>query len=359
MCLAATPSPGPTKGPWCELEPPEGQLLGGDTVQTAGDPRGGPNYIENARRYVAIPIWGGPFYLSDKPSLPAFDPDAIVLPRSEVHLDDDPLKGFEIAITRVYRSKAAADTVVSAFAYEGAYTFYLGAGRYIYPTIISNTTAPRLCAALRVAVDGERENARAAEKLSKDLLLWYVGARLPTKVSGGASVAATGAAKASGGVRLVFIEIGAGDLKASIELAKKGVKVMAVDPVVPAVSAVKELEAAGGTFIRGGADSLPAASADHVFQYFPWRIGGTGRSVGGGTWRLIDDAMKLLRPDGAAHFVTEDYETAEFLAKEAASKGLRVALTDSSAGAAASGASGAAVPSFSKALKVWLVNIYK
>ncbi|GEM_PF-5084797 len=86
---------------------------------------------------------------------------------------------------------------------------------------------------------------KAAEKLSIDLALWYVGARFPLKTgelpkgtsipkaaSAGASTAASGG---EGG--LVFVEIGAGDLKASIELAKKGgVKVIAVDPAAPGAS---------------------------------------------------------------------------------------------------------------------------
>jgi hypothetical protein len=162
---------------------------------------------------------------------------------------------------------------------------------------------------------------------------------------------------------LVFVEIGAGDLKASMELAKKsGVKVIAVDPVVPPASAITELEVAGGTFIKGTSKSLSPGTADHVFQYFPWKITGTGGRLsteGTGTWSLIEDTVNLLKPNGAAHFVTEELKTADFLAGEATKRGLRAVITETTAGAAAPGANGADVPGYSTALKVWLVNIYK
>lgn len=64
--------------------------------------------------------------------------------------------------------------------------------------------------------------------------------------------------------------------------------------------------------------------------------------------------MRLLKPRGVAHFVTEHKATAEYLVKEATRHNLRAVLTETSAGA-----SGAGVPQFSEALKVWLVNIYK
>ncbi len=166
---------------------------------------------------------------------------------------------------------------------------------------------------------------------------------------------------------LTFIEIGAGDLKASIEIAKKGgAKVIAVDPTVPGAAAVRELEVRGGKFVKGVAADVAPGTADHVFQYFPYQIGGRGstaiRGTTGtwsGTWSLIDDTVRLLKPKGAAHFVTEHYETAKYLAGESTRHGLRAVITETTAGAAAIGASGAGVPGFSKGLKVWMVNIYK
>jgi hypothetical protein len=188
------------------------------------------------------------------------------------------------------------------------------------------------------------------------------GGEAAAKAGAGAAAKELSGAAAKEG--LTFVEIGAGNLKASIELAKKGgVKVIAVDPVAPAgaagAAAVKELQGLGGQFVKGVAADLGPSTADHVFQYFPWKITGTGSFVEGGTWRLVEDTVRLLKPNGAAHFVTEEFATAEFLAKEASKRGLRAVITETTAGAAAPGASGAGVPAFSKALKVWLVNIYK
>jgi hypothetical protein len=74
---------------------------------------------------------------------------------------------------------------------------------------------------------------------------------------------------------------------------------------------------------------------------------------------LIRDTVRLLRPRGAAHFVTEDLKTAQFLAEEASSQGMKAVITETTAASAAPGASGAGVPGFSNAIKVWLVNVYR
>jgi hypothetical protein len=159
---------------------------------------------------------------------------------------------------------------------------------------------------------------------------------------------------------VTFVEIGAGDLRASIDLAKQGgVKVIAVDPVEPAAAAVKTLQDLGGSFVKGVATEVAPQTADHVFQYFPWRITGTGSWAGGGTFRLVEDTLRLLKSNGAAHFVTEEYATAEYLTGEASKRGLKAVITETTAGAAAPGAAGAGVPAYSSSLKVWLVNIYK
>lgn len=125
-----------------------------------------------------------------------------------------------------------------------------------------------------------------------------------------------------------------------------------------AAAAIQELEGLGGQFVKGVATDLAPATADHVFQYFPYKISGAGRTIASNIWRLITDTVRLLKPGGAAHFVTEDLATAQFLTEEAWTRGMRVVLTETAGGAAAPGAAGAGVPNFSQALKVWLVNIY-
>lgn len=338
-----------------------GEVLGYKDALSTSDPTKDPNYVQNGVKGVGILFWGGPFRL-DRQIVNGAGVDSVPLARNEVNLDTDPLKASALALNVVYKSRAVADQAVAAMGVPGTYTYYIGPGGYIFPTIISDTTAPALCATIRKALEMEREDAKAAEKTSIDLLLWYVGARFPVSAGSGPRAAAPALRAAASGSEkaLVFVEIGAGDLKASIELAKRGgVKVIAVDPVAPATGAIRELEAVGGTFVKGTAESVAPGTADHVLQYFPWRIQGTGRSVLGGTWRLISDTVRILRPGGAAHFVTEDLETAHFLAEEASSHGMRAVITETTAGAAAPGASGAGVPGFTKTLKVWLVNVYR
>jgi hypothetical protein len=351
-----------------------------DTIPIQGDPVNHANYIQNAVKGVGIFGWGGPFRL-DRTIVNGLGVDSIYLPRSEFNLVNDPLKSSAGALNAVYKSRAAADDALKALSSSGMYTYYMGPGGHIYPTIISDTTAPALCAALRKVLEVERTDAKAAENLSVDLALWYLGARFPAKVSepgappklprgtsipsaggGGATVAGGGQAVSGGEKALVFVELGAGDLKASTELAKKGgVKVIAVDPVAAPASAVQQLESAGGTFVKGTANSLSPGTADHVFQYFPYPMSGAGRLATGGTgtFSLVEDTLRLLKPNGAAHFVTEHAGTAEYLAGEATKKGLRAVITETTAGAAAPGASGMGVPNYSKVAKVFMVNIYK
>ncbi len=226
------------------------------------------------------------------------------------------------------------------------------------------STAPRIVSMLNAA-----QMIWAALGMLKVMQLQtmnpLMGGGMASGPSAGVGAAARGvgigaAARAAERESLTFVEIGAGDLKAAIDLAKRGgVKMIAVDVAPADAAAIQQLEALGGRFVKGVAANVVPGTADHVFQYFPWTIGGTGRSVLGGTWRLVSDTMRLLKPTGAAHFVTEDLKTAEYLAGEASSKGLRAVITKTTAGAAAPGASGAAVPNFSSKLEVWLVNIYK
>ena len=341
-----------------------GDLTVGAVDIGSASPSTHPNYIEQVVKSVSIPIWGGPFSLNREKL------GYLTLARQDCWLDQDPVAG-QLELTTVYMTRDFALAALSRLG-RGGYTYYLGAGGHIWPTRLSTTTAPWLCESLRKAIEVERADARAAENLGWDLLLWYVGARFPVKAGTGPSKppsmesagASAAAAKLAGAGKpaMVFVEIGAGDLKASLDIARRAkgtIQVIAVDPVAPSASAVAELEALGGKFVKGTAEAVEAGSAHHVFQYFPWRIGGSGQMVTGGTWRLITDTLRLLKPQGAAHFVTEDLATAEFLAKQASAKGMRAVITDGAAGVVAPGASGAAVPDFAANLKVWLVNVYK
>jgi hypothetical protein len=169
----------------------KGPTLGeiyGDAITTTGSPANDSKYIGNAIKAVAIPIWGGPFYLYQQ-VVNGLGTNEVILDRKDVALDDDPLKTSPFELRMLFASRRDADTAAAkagdAYKISGAYAYYKTGDGLVYPTILSDSTAPSLCKALRQAVANERANARAAEGLSKNLLLWYVGARFPMKPGGG------------------------------------------------------------------------------------------------------------------------------------------------------------------------------
>jgi len=169
--------------PGSEADRPIGEKLDiEDTLDIQGDPKVNANYVQNAFQGVGIFGWGGPFRLDHK-IVNGQGLDSVLIPRAEFTLDTDPLKDAAIAINKVYKTRAGAEAAAKAFGVPGAYAYYIGPGGHIYPTIISDTTAPALCQSLRKAIEVERTDAKAAENLSVQLLLWYVGARFPAKAS--------------------------------------------------------------------------------------------------------------------------------------------------------------------------------
>jgi hypothetical protein len=172
--------------------PTVGAVVGKDAVEVGGNPAASPKYLQNAIAAVGIPIWGGSFELYKK-VVNGAGTNGISLQRSEVPLANDPLRMSSFEIRVVYATRDAANSAVTAWNKPGAYAYYVGIGDLIFPTIISDTTAPALCDALRKAVEQERKDAQAAEKTSIALLLWYVGARFPPTVGAPTSkVAAAG-----------------------------------------------------------------------------------------------------------------------------------------------------------------------
>jgi murein DD-endopeptidase MepM/ murein hydrolase activator NlpD len=177
----------PTSGRHAPTPESSGPTLGDvykDAVSTDGEPAKDGKYVENAIVAVGIPIWGGPFYLYQQVSN-GVGTSAVVLDRNEVFLDSDPLKESSMQLRMVYASRSAANEAVTkaedSYKVKGLYVYYKDGTGLIYPTILSDQTAPALCKALRQAVEQERSDAKAAAKLGTDLLLWYVGARLPIK----------------------------------------------------------------------------------------------------------------------------------------------------------------------------------
>ncbi len=152
-----------------------------DIVPVQGDPTKDPKYIENAIKAVSIVGWGGPFRLDSYvgEEMPS---GSIYLERTAIHLHEDPLADSSIALNVVFRSPDLAEAMVARIERPGAYTYYVGPGGYIYPTLISETTAPTLCATLCNAVERERDNAIAVSNTATDLLFWYIGARNPLQI---------------------------------------------------------------------------------------------------------------------------------------------------------------------------------
>lgn len=192
-----------------------------------------------------------------------------------------------------------------------------------------------------------------------------VDAPTPPAPPGAPPISAPGLARSgTGGRPFDVVELGAGDLQASLPYARQGARVTGVDIKQAPTQAVRELESLGGSFVQGTSKNIPSGSADHVFQHFPWRIEGSGRvAKAGGTWEAMEEAVRITRPGGTVTFVTESKETAMFLLNQSKqlSKVRQTALIKSTAREAAPGATGAGVTPetpISPTHPVWHVNVY-
>jgi hypothetical protein len=139
----------------------------------------------------------------------------VVVPRSDVFLVD-PLAKQAGELQHVYRTREAALKAVQQFGVPSMYAFYQGPLNRIVPTIVSATTAPALTQTAQNAIKGEGDDAKAAERLGINLLLWYIGARYPAKV--GEAAAAKQAVKSS--LQDILGESEYAGLKAAAEAAK-------------------------------------------------------------------------------------------------------------------------------------------
>jgi hypothetical protein len=147
-----------------------GDMLAGTVDIGKVKPKEHPNYIEQVVKSVSIPIWGGAFSLNRE------NLGYLMLARQECRLDDDPVAG-QLELMSVYKTREFAMAAISRFA-QGGYSYYLGLGGHIWPTTISDSTAPWLCASLRKAIEVERADAKAAENLGWNLLLRHSAAVL-------------------------------------------------------------------------------------------------------------------------------------------------------------------------------------
>lgn len=165
-----------------------------------------------------------------------------------------------------------------------------------------------------------------------------------------------------------IVELGAGDLEASIRMQRRSsVRVTAIDPFRPNSDAIERLQAIGGRFQSGTAADVASESADHVVSYFPFPIEGQGgrfvRMSENGvsyTGNLVSHGLRALRRGGVLTIVTESEETARHFARSATRAGMRASLSHPvPAIQAAPGATGSGVPNFSADSSVFLIHIYK
>jgi hypothetical protein len=152
-----------------------------DIVISGTDPARHPKYIETGIKALGIAGLGGPFFLvpkviGNKPAAEVF------ISRNLPALRKDPFAGkIPGRLNVVYKSKASAEAALRKLGVPDMYSYYIGPGGYIYPTVISDTTAPKIAHTMRLARARERKEAAAARDTSIALLFWYIGARFPVK----------------------------------------------------------------------------------------------------------------------------------------------------------------------------------
>jgi hypothetical protein len=158
-----------------------------------------PDYVERRIKGVGIFGLGGPFRfdleINSQNSMPI---KSFFMDRAKFSLASDPFKGrTEIALTAtIYPSEQAALAAIRAFPVPGndnvVYAHYRGQENVIFPTTISDTTAPAVVRALRLALDAEREYARSASKVLLQAFFTLAGLRyMPVPEAGGAAGAAS------------------------------------------------------------------------------------------------------------------------------------------------------------------------
>jgi hypothetical protein len=168
-------------------------LPGGDPVAAI---RQDPNYVERRVKGAGIFGLGGPFRLDQE-----IDPQtgqgkrSFFMERSKFSIDRDPFVGSaQLALTStVYTSEAAATAAVNSSPYRRpgfvVYTHYRGHENIIFPTIITTTTAPALIRALNLALQSEREYAKAAQGTLIEAFVTLGGLRYAPRVRAPAAAA--------------------------------------------------------------------------------------------------------------------------------------------------------------------------
>jgi hypothetical protein len=217
-------------------EPSLGQLMRLDqTVAIKGDPMGQDNYVDRAiNRVGSAPL------IPHMILFPRTDTSAekgISVLKGDFHVDDDPLSGTALAHNQVYRSQEVAQAVMADLDRRRPdirnYAFYLRDG-IIFPTVLSDTTIPKVMALVRARREQDIKDAEATRDTAIAIALWYAGARFPIKTGKGGGAAPTKevvkeTGKGAGAVKAVFDAAKVADelLAATKTIANAGQRMLA------------------------------------------------------------------------------------------------------------------------------------
>jgi hypothetical protein len=188
-------------------EPPLSTTLRLDqTVPIHGLAADQPNYADRAFQGItSAPI--GDTYTFYRKFENGQGTNGTEIAKKEFFLDADPLAGFTMFQNNVYRSRAVAEQVLTEITKtyplpdSQRVAYYLRDG-VIWPTTLSATTLPVLVFNLTGKREQDRADVKATATLARQVLYWYVGARLgfgfkpAAGVGGAADVAGPGAAAA-------------------------------------------------------------------------------------------------------------------------------------------------------------------
>jgi hypothetical protein len=172
-----------------------------ESIPIHGLARDQANYADRAFQGIAsAPI--GDFYTLYRTYENGQGTGGISVAKPEFNLDGDPLTGFVATFNTVYRSRRVAEEVLVELNRQPPapgttfVTYYLRDG-VIFPTTLSASTLPILTDNLRRKRAQDRADVAATGELARQVMWWYVGARLGIRPVGGGGAA--GAPAAAGG----------------------------------------------------------------------------------------------------------------------------------------------------------------
>jgi hypothetical protein len=145
-----------------------------------------PDYVEQRVRGVGLGAWGGPLRLDLEIDGETLTPlRSIYMARDAFLVGDDPFGGrVEVAFAPyLHTSEQAAREALRQAPFRSSelilYTHYRSSEGIIFPTTLSETTAPRVIHAVRELLAHEASNAQAASSVLLESFLLAAGPRYP------------------------------------------------------------------------------------------------------------------------------------------------------------------------------------